>query len=170
MGFGRVYFFRHEAAIDELPCVSVTRLRAMGDVTPAMKTTTVSVARSSSPWPWRCTVGRMAAAGRFLCAPAVGAREPYGCSRVGLRCRRCCKARGLRYRIELIRTENRAAYHAPRSLARLNSDKPARLHPRPGRKLDRRANLEFALRRSLIVAREHELEGHDLRDRRLKGE
>jgi hypothetical protein len=38
-----------------------------------------------------------------------------------------------------------------------------------GRVLDRRANLEFALRRSLIVAREHELEEHELRKRRLRG-
>jgi hypothetical protein len=56
----------------------------------------------------------------------------------------------------------------PKLLARLNSDKPARLHPRPGRMLDRRAHLEFALRRSLIVAREHELEEHELRKLRLK--
>jgi hypothetical protein len=30
-----------------------------------------------------------------------------------------------------------------------------RAHPRPGRMLDRRANIEFALRRSRIVARKH---------------
>ena len=44
---------------------------------------------------------------------------------------------------------------APPRLARLNSDTPLRVHPRPGRMLDRRANLEFALRRSRIVARKH---------------
>jgi hypothetical protein len=62
-------------------------------------------------------------------------------------------ARGLRARVELVRTENRAAYHSPKRLARLNSDTPARLHPRPGRKLDRRANLELRLKRSVVVER-----------------
>ena len=78
-----------------------------------------------------------------------------------LRCRHCCKASGLRYRVELIRTEKRAAYHAPRILARLNSEAPARLFPRPGRMLDRRVNLEAKLRRSLIVARQFAIDEHD---------
>jgi hypothetical protein len=47
----------------------------------------------------------------------------------------------------------RTAYLAPKRIERLNSDIPARLHPRPGRMLDRRANMELALKRSLIVAR-----------------
>jgi hypothetical protein len=68
-------------------------------------------------------------------------------------CCRCCRARGLRSRVELIRTEKRAAWHAQKRIERLNSDTPARLHPRPGRMLDRRANLELALKRSLIVER-----------------
>ena len=72
-----------------------------------------------------------------------------------LACCRCLGSHGLRPRVELIATPNRAAYHAPRILGRLNSATPARLHPRPGRVLDRRANLEFALRRSRIVARKH---------------
>lgn len=47
----------------------------------------------------------------------------------------------------------RAGYLAPKRIERLSGDKPARLHPRPGRMLDRRANLELRLKRSLIVAR-----------------
>jgi hypothetical protein len=70
-------------------------------------------------------------------------------------CCRCCRARGFRSRAELIRIEKRAAYHLPRILARLNSDAPARVHPRPGRILDKRANLELRLRRSLLVERRH---------------
>jgi hypothetical protein len=57
--------------------------------------------------------------------------------------------------VELITTEKRAAYLRPKRLARLNSDTPARLYPRPGRMLDKRTNIENALRRSLIVARQH---------------
>ena len=63
------------------------------------------------------------------------------------------KARGLHARVELVRTERRAAWLTPKRLERLKSDAPARPYPRPGRMLDRRANLEFALRRSRIVAR-----------------
>jgi hypothetical protein len=37
----------------------------------------------------------------------------------------------------------------------LNSGTPARIHPRPGRVLDRQRNLEFALKRSMIVSRKH---------------
>ena len=78
-----------------------------------------------------------------------------------LACCRCLGARGLRPRVELVVTPNRAAYLAPRILARLNSTTPARLHPRPGRMLDRRTNLEAKLRRSLIVARQHALDEHN---------
>lgn len=52
----------------------------------------------------------------------------------------------------------RAALTAPKRIERLNSDTPARLHPRPGRMLDRRANLELRLKRSLIVERRTAIE------------
>jgi hypothetical protein len=74
------------------------------------------------------------------------------------------------YGSQSVRTEKRHTVTAPLRLAMLNSDPPARIHPRPGRMLDRRANLEFALRRSLIVAREHEIEEHELRKRRFRGQ
>jgi hypothetical protein len=41
----------------------------------------------------------------------------------------------------------------PERIARLNLDKPARVNPRPGRRLDRRAPIEAALKRSLLVVR-----------------
>jgi hypothetical protein len=52
-----------------------------------------------------------------------------------------------------VRTEKRHLVTAPPRLAMLNSDRPLRVHARPGRTFDGRANLEFALRRSRIVAR-----------------
>ena len=144
-----------KTAIDDLPAVSVSRMRALGESTAETKVTSVrfgeiifNVALSLRRFPnggsWSfflCPCGRRA---RIL--------RLFEC---GLACRECLGARGLRPRVQLIRTEKRAAYHAPRMLARLNSDTPARLFPRPGRVLDRRANLEFALRRSRIVARKH---------------
>ena len=70
-------------------------------------------------------------------------------------CGKCVRGSGLIYRSQSIRTEKRHAVTAPPRLAVLNSDTPARVNPRPGRKLDRRRNLEFALKRSMIVSRKH---------------
>ena len=70
-------------------------------------------------------------------------------------CGACVRASGLIYRSQAVRTEKRHLVTAPPRLAKLNSDMPLRVHPRPGRTLDGRANLEIALRRSLIVARKH---------------
>jgi hypothetical protein len=59
------------------------------------------------------------------------------------------------YRSQATRTEKRHLVTAPPRIARLNSERPLRVHPRPGRTFDGRANIEFALRRSRIVARKH---------------
>jgi hypothetical protein len=142
-----------KTAYDELPGVSVSRMRASGAIGPDTKTTTVafgdvefvvSLALRRFPnggsWSFfRCPCGRRT---RIL-------RLYEG----GLACCRCLEARGLHARGELVRRERRAAYLAPKRLARLNSDMPARLCPLPGRMLDRRANIELALKRSLIVER-----------------
>jgi hypothetical protein len=142
-----------KAAYDELPGVSVSRMRASGAIGPDTKTTTIAfgdvafvvglaLRRFPNGGGWSffvCPCGRRARILRLF--------------EGGLACCRCLKARGLHARVEMIRTERRAAYLARKRLASLNSDAPARLHPRPGRTLDRRANLELALNRSLIVAR-----------------
>lgn len=52
----------------------------------------------------------------------------------------------------------RAPLTAPKRIERLNSDVPARLHPRKGRMLDKRANMELRLKRSLIVERRGKIE------------
>jgi hypothetical protein len=78
---------------------------------------------------------------------------PFGRKYRNLRlaCRGCLKARGLFFGSH---ASKRTAWIAPRRLARLNSTEPARLHPRRGRLLNRRANLELRLKHSLIVARQ----------------
>jgi hypothetical protein len=76
-------------------------------------------------------------------------------------CGRCVRASGLIYRSQSVRTEKRHLVTAPARIARLNSDEPSRVHPRPGRTFDGRANLEIALRRSLIVARQFEIDEHE---------
>jgi hypothetical protein len=143
-----------KAAFDELPGVSASRLRAIGAITAEMKTTTIAFGevgfvvelllhrfKNGGSWSlFRCPrCGRRARILRLL----------EGCPA----CCRCCKARGHHARVELVDYRKRAAYLAPKRIERLNSDIPARLHPRPGRMLDRRANLELRLKRSFIVER-----------------
>jgi hypothetical protein len=152
-------------AIDDFPSISASRLRAVGEMRPDMKTIAVRfpaagdtlfvVALAHLQYPngggwsfFRCPCGRLARILR-LCDSTLA-------------CRGCLKARGLRHRVELIATPARAAYTAPRRIARLNGP-AARLHPRLGRLLDRRSSLEASLRRSLIVARQHALDEHDER-------
>lgn len=138
------------AAYDELPGVSVSKLRALGDITEQMNVATIklgeyefTVGLSLFRWPnggsWSF----------FVCPCGLRARI-LRLFEGGLACCRCLKARG---RVELVRTERRVAWLTPKRLERLRSDAPARLHPRPGRMLDRRVNMELALKRSLIVAR-----------------
>ena len=56
-------------------------------------------------------------------------------------CGACVRASGLIYRSQSVRTEKRHTVTAPPRLAVLNSDMPLRVHPRPGRMLDRQANI-----------------------------
>jgi hypothetical protein len=144
-------------AIDDFPCIGVSRMRAAGAIRPIDEATTVTFPASDVAFVVGLSHLRFPNGGAwsfFLC-PCGRRCRTLRLYEGRLACRTCLKARGLRNRIELIATEKRAAYHAPRRLARLTSPSPARLHPRPGRMLDRRANLEFALRRSRIVARKH---------------
>jgi hypothetical protein len=142
-------------AIEDFPRTeSVSRLRAAGEVRSDMKTTTVrfddaefvvGLAHRKFPnggsWSFFvCACGRRA---RLL-------RLYEG----GLACRWCLGARGYRPRVQLCSHAGvRVSHTAPRRLAVLTSLSPVRLHARPGRVLDRRERMEFALRRSLIVAR-----------------
>ena len=68
-------------------------------------------------------------------------------------CGKCVRASGLRYRVESTAAKDRHLLTAPERIDRLSGDKPARVNPRPGRRLDRRAPTEAALKRSLLLAR-----------------
>jgi len=73
-------------------------------------------------------------------------------------CAHCIRATGMRYRTEMFsHASKRVAQTAPKRIERLTSTKPMR----PGRMLDGRLKSEFALRRSLIVARQFAIGEHD---------
>jgi hypothetical protein len=66
-------------------------------------------------------------------------------------CGKCVRASGLRYRVESTAAKDRHLLTAPDRIAKLKG--LARVNPRPGRRLDRRAPIEAALKRSLLLAR-----------------
>jgi hypothetical protein len=148
-----------KAAFDELPGVSVSKMRATGAITAEMETTTIAFGEVGF------VVGLLLH--RF---PNGGSWSLFRCPGCGRRarilrllegrpvCCRCCKARGHHARVELLDYRKRAAYLSPKRIERLNSDIPARLHPRKGRMLDKRANMELRLKRSLIVERRGKIE------------
>jgi hypothetical protein len=144
--------------IDDLPMVKASTLRAHGYIGPETKTTLLRfddswvehrVGVTSKPLP--CG----AAWSMFLCPRCNGRAQRLRLLDGVPSCGACVRASGRIYRSQATRTEKRHTVTAPPRLARLNSDKPLRVHPRPGRTFDGRPNIEFALRRSRIVARKH---------------
>ena len=144
--------------IDDLPMVRASTLRAHGYIGPETKTTLIRFDDSGVEYQVGVTQSRFRAAAFGRCSFARGAMG--GAQRLRLldglpACGKCVRASGLIYRSQSMRTEKRHLVTAPPRLALLNSDKPLRVHPRAGRTIDGRANMEFALRRSRIVARKH---------------
>lgn len=138
---------------DDLPSISVSRLRALGAVTASMGSVRVEIAGVLREV--RLSHRRFPNGGGwsfFLC-PSCGRRCRTLKLFERLACWRCTRAgsppRRLPYRCE---RKDRAG-RIERLTALLYSEEPARLKPRPGRTLDRRARTEMALRRALIAER-----------------
>jgi hypothetical protein len=141
------------AAYDELPGVSVSRLRALGDITEETNVATVklgeyefTVGLSLFRWPnggsWSfflCPCGRRARIIRLF--------------EGRLACCRCLKARGLHARVELVRTERRAALLTPKRLERLKSERQrASIRGRAGCLIDEPTwSLRSSVRSSSLV-------------------
>jgi hypothetical protein len=149
-------------AIDDFPSIGVSRMRAAGEIRPDDKTTTIQF--PDDPTAFTIPLHHMkfpnGGGWSFFCCPCGRHARTIRLYDNALACHGCLKALGFCNRVQLIPAHKRAAYHAPRLLARLASASPARLNPRPGRVLDRRPRLERSLRRALIVARQHALDEH----------
>jgi hypothetical protein len=150
-----------KSTIDDLPMVRVAALVALGEIGRDAKTARLRFGDDGVEYQVGVRVRSFPSGGFWavLVCPRCGG----GAQRLRLldgqpACGKCVRASGLIYRSQATRTEKRHLVTAPPRLARLNSDGPLRVHPRPGRMLDRRANIEFALRRSQIVARKHEVD------------
>jgi hypothetical protein len=136
---------------DDVPSVSITKLVASGVVRKDMSyicvelkgfRRNVGLVRRDFPnggW-WL----------HFICNNCRRrARVLRLCTR-GIACWRCA---GLPHRVQYLSKSERAAQRVER-LEALLSGGPARLHPRPGRTLDRRRSLQLSLKRAQVAARE----------------
>jgi hypothetical protein len=151
--------------IDDLPVLLASRLRATGEIGPEATAVTIRFDNGESGVEFVVGVVHQ----KF---PNGGSWSKFVCS-CGRRaqklrlfqgrpaCRRCLIAARMQYRSMCSHFSKRRVLTAPKRIERLYGGKPARLHPRPGRMLDRRVNLEAKLRRSLIVARQFALDEHD---------
>jgi hypothetical protein len=156
--------------IDDLPLVRVATLVALGDIRRDSNTARIRFGDDGVEHRVGVKVRPFRNGGfwaMFVCPRCNGLAQRLRLIEEQPACGKCVRASGLIYRSQSVRTEQRHAVTAPGRLARLNSDGPLRVHPRPGRTLDRRANLEAKLRRSLIVARQFAIDEHEktLRDK-----
>jgi hypothetical protein len=140
-------------AIDDLPMVSASRMRALDLIRPEDRTAVVRFPAGGA-----FTVGL-----QHIRFPNSGGWSFFVCS-CGRRCRTlrlfkgelgckgCLEAKGLRYRVEDMPRHERAAHVAARLKARLASDTHARLKPHLRySKLERRSRLEANLRRAELL-------------------
>lgn len=151
---------RNRRFIDDLPSVSISRLRALKEVTLAMAATTIRLGDVEMNVGVTHRHFPNGGSWSFFTAPCCGQRVRFlGLLDAGVFCRRCLRARGVRYRAEPMTVVQRAAVRIPKLLARLNGG-PARLNPPDSSyRLDRRHQHVAALRRCLIVVRKARLKG-----------
>ena len=144
--------------IDDLPMVKASTLRAHDYIGPETKTTLIRFADRGVEYQVGVTAKPLpcgAVWSLFICPRCNGRAQRLRLLDDRPACGKCVRASGLIYRSQATRTEKRHLVTAPPRLDRLNSNRPLRIHPRAGRTFDGRANIEFALRRSRIVARKH---------------
>ena len=142
--------------IDDLPLVRVSTLVARGDIRRDAMTARIRFGDDGVEYQVGVTLRRFRNRGfwaMFVCPRCGGGSQRLRLIDDQPACGKCVRAEGLIYRSQSVRTEKRHFVTAPPRLARLGSDKPLRVHARPGRTFDGRANTELALQRSLIVER-----------------
>jgi hypothetical protein len=142
--------------IDDLPMVKASSLRAHGYIGAETKTTLIRFDDSGVEYQVGVTTKPLpcgAVWSIFICPRCNGRAQRLRLLDGVPSCGACVRASGLIYRSQSVRTEMRHLVTAPPRMTRLNSDKPLRVHARPGRTFDGRANIEIALKRSFIVAR-----------------
>ena len=150
----------HRLFQDDLPSVSISPLRAAGRVTTDMEWIDIAFGEDDDALRRRVRVTHVSfqngGSWSFFVCPACGALARVLRLHERPMCRRCCLREGIRYRIAGGSPAERAEARAKRieKLRARLAGGPARLHPRPGRTLDRRGSLEISLRRAMVAARQ----------------
>lgn len=145
---------------DDLPAVSISRLRAAGVVTPDMARVEIAFGKGDDVLRrvvglWHRRFSNTGGWSLFVC-PNCSRRARVLRLNGKPMCRRCLLREGVPYRIAGGSPAERAEARVKRieRLRKLLEGGPARLHGRPGRGLDRRGALEMSLRRAQIAARQ----------------
>jgi hypothetical protein len=153
--------------IDDLPMVKAATLVAHGYLHRDAKTALIRFGDDGVEYGVGVKTSRLPAGGfwmKFVCPRCGGNAQRLRLLDDTPACGKCVRASGLIYRSQATRTEKRHAVTAPKRIANLNAGGGFRVH-RPNRKVEGRARVEAALRRSIIVTRQY---GHDEFEQRVK--
>jgi hypothetical protein len=150
----------HRLFQDDLASVSISRLRASGVVTGDTKSVEIVFGEGDDGLKREVKVvhRRFPNGGEwsfFLCPVCARPARILKLHDKPM-CRRCCLGNGIGYRVSSGSPVGRdvARVARLRKLRKLLDGGPVRLHPRPGRKLDRRWSLTVSWRRGMIRERE----------------
>jgi hypothetical protein len=159
----------HRLFQDDLASVSISRLRASGVVTSDTKSVEVVFGDGNGGFGREVkVVHRLFPNGgewSFFVCPICSQTARVLKLHDKPMCRRCCLREGIGYRVSSGTPVERDVARVARlqKLRELLDGGPVRLHPRPGRKLDRRWSLTISWRRGMIRERQ------DLLRQRLDG-
>jgi hypothetical protein len=150
----------HRLFQDDLPSVSISPMRASGIVTPDVEWVVVAFGEGDSALKRRVRVTHHkfpnGGSWSFFVCPVC--ERPARVLKLHGRpmCRRCCLREGIGYRVSSGSPLERDVARLARlqKLRELLDGGPARLHPRPGRRLDRRWSLTVSWRRGMIRERQ----------------
>jgi hypothetical protein len=143
--------------IDDLPSVDSARLRDSGNITAETKSTVVRLGERN--FTLKLVLRRFKQGGAWSLSVCPQCNRPARVLRLLNRQpapKACCIKQSIRYRVDHLSVVHRAVNRAAKLREMLNSDKPARLHARPGRMLDNRLNLQQAYDAAEMVVRQHE--------------
>jgi hypothetical protein len=150
---------------DDLLSVNSARLRAEGVIVPGAASAIVSfgagadaLRREVKVWHREWSHGR--GLSLFLCPRCGGKAQILRLHDGGPQCRKCLMRQKIRFKSAYGTREERAAARAKRieALKAKLAGGSLRVHPRGGRGIERRRELEMSLRRALIREREKMLE------------
>jgi hypothetical protein len=136
---------------DDCPSISVSRLRALGEVTEEMGSVRVTIGEVSREVRLSHMHFPNGGGWSFFLCPSCGKRAPVLKLFEKIACWRCTRSgssRPLPWRVQ----QGDRTQRIERLRARLQGG-PARARPRPGRTIDRRWRTEQALMRALIAER-----------------